>query len=137
MKTPQIRNTVAEIHSTRQLLQVILLILWAMNPFAPNCHASAAGKEFNEADAALNSTYNEVLSTINEPKQRSLFVAAQKAWTKDRDANVAFFFQRYPESKGGLFYNVHLIRERTVFLKSLFATPPSADPEGVQPSGYL
>ncbi len=130
MKTSQTRRA-------PNVLQVILLIVCAMSASTPNGKASAAGKELKEADAALNSVYQEVLSTITEPKERSLFVAAQMAWIKDRDANVAFSFQRYPYSKGGLFYNIHLIRERTAFLKALLATSPSGDPEGVKPSGYL
>ena len=98
--------------------------------------ASEAGKEFNEADAQLNKVYQRLLQTIDDSDQKDLFVSSQRAWLKFRDQSVAFFAQRYPESKGGLFYNTHLVQERTAFLQSLLSTTPDQDPEGMKPSGY-
>jgi uncharacterized protein YecT (DUF1311 family) len=121
----------------KRLVTTILLMLFCVNSLDCTCFASAAGREFNEADAALNAAYQSVLVTIIDSQQHSLFVAAQKAWIKYRDDSVAFFAAQYPYSKGGLFYNIHLIRERTSFLKSLLSTPPTQDPEGIKPSGYL
>ena len=116
---------------------IVLVVLFLGSPLAPSCLASAAGKEFNEADAELNTVYQSVLSTLADPQQRTQFIAAQRAWIKFRDDSVAFFAAHYPYSKGGLFYNTHLVRERTAFLKLLLATPPGKDPEGLNPSGYL
>jgi uncharacterized protein YecT (DUF1311 family) len=92
--------------------------------------ASAAGKEFNDADAELNSTYQAVLTSLAGTRERAAFIQAQSAWIKSKDADVTFFSARYPESKGGLFFLIHLTRERTEYLKSLLATPPSNDPSG-------
>lgn len=135
MKTSRIERGAAKIGPTRRFLQIIILAFCTMNMPAPNGYASAAGKELYEAGAALSSTYEKVFATITEPKERSLFVASQEAWIKDRDASVAFFSQRYPYSKDGLFYNVHLIKERTKFFKALLATSPKVDPEGVKADG--
>jgi len=114
-----------------------MLVFLVAQPLDRACVASQAGKELNEADDALNATYQAVLSSIRDAKQKSLLIAAQKAWIKYRDDNVAFFAARYPNSKGGLFFDTHLIRERTAFLKSLQSTPPGEDPEGMKPSGYF
>jgi uncharacterized protein YecT (DUF1311 family) len=123
------------IHRLRSLLPVLLFILYAAGPFDHVCLASQAGRELNEADAKLNAAYRSVLSTIADKHQRALLVVAQKAWIKYRDQSVAFFAEHYPYSKGGLFHNIYLIRERTRFLESLLATPPDKDPEGAKASG--
>jgi uncharacterized protein YecT (DUF1311 family) len=115
------------------------LIVTACLCFAFICHPSAAsqaGKEFSDADAELNDVYHKLVATIDDAAEKSSLVKAQAAWIKFRDENVALFAQRYPESKGGLFYNIHLTQERTAYLKSLLATPPSKDPQGETPSGY-
>jgi uncharacterized protein YecT (DUF1311 family) len=125
------------IHRSRTLLPVLLFILYAAVPVDHACLASQAGRELNEADAELNAAYRSVLSTITDTHQRALFVSAQKAWIKYRDRSVAFFAEHYPYSKGGLFHNIYLIRERTRFLESLLATPPNKDFEGDKASGYL
>ncbi len=104
--------------------------------FAGSLQASEAGKEFNDADARLNKVYQKLLQTIDDSDQKDLFVSSQRAWLKFRDQSVAFFAQRYPESKGGLFYNIHLVQERTAFLQSLLSTSPDEDAEGLKPSGY-
>ena len=75
-----------------------------------------------------------VLGSIADPEQKALLVTAQKAWLKDRDANVALFAARYASSKGGLFYNLYLVQERTKFLEALLA---NADGEGEGPTEYM
>jgi len=82
-------------------------------------HASAAGAEMNEADAKLNKIYQKLLASIDDDHQKALLVAAQKAWIKERDADVALFAARYEFSKGGLFYNLYLTQQRTKFLQAL------------------
>jgi len=124
---------------TRRSLKILkIVVLFASLTSASTLSgiASGAGQEYNDADAALNQVYKEVLSAIRDPKERLLYVAAQQTWIKNRDANVAFFSEHYPYSKGGLFYNIHLINERIAFLKSILATSPSVDPTGEIPGGY-
>lgn len=103
---------------------------------APLASASQAGKELNDADAEMNKAYQAALAKIKDPEQKTQFVAAQRSWLKYRDDSVAFFTAHYPSSKGGLFYNVHLIRERTTFLKALISAPPEDDETGEKASGY-
>ena len=69
-------------------------------------------------------TYQAVLASISNPLQRVKFIAAQKAWIKYRDENVAFYAEHYPDSKGGLFYNTDLTKQRTSFLRELLANSP-------------
>lgn len=107
-----------------QFWRIILCVLCAMHFSGSASSASQAVRVFNEADAELNKTYQAVLSTITDSRQRSLFVAAQKAWIKYRDASVAFNAEYDPTSKGGLFLNTDLTGERTTFLKRLLANPP-------------
>jgi uncharacterized protein YecT (DUF1311 family) len=64
------------------------------------------------------------LASITSPQQRLQFISAQKAWIKYRDETVAFYAEHAPDSKGGLFYNTDLTKERTAFLKQLLANPP-------------
>ncbi|MEZ5383898.1 MAG: lysozyme inhibitor LprI family protein [Prosthecobacter sp.] len=99
-------------------------VLCAVQLLCSSASASQAGREFNEADAELNVTYKAVLASISNSQQRLKFIAAQKAWIKYRDENVAFYAEHYPDSKGGLFYNTDLTKERTAFLKQLLANPP-------------
>ena len=73
---------------------------------------------------------------VPDTQQRALLVEAQMAWIKFRDDNVTFFSLHYPESKGGLFFKTHLTRERTAFLQSVLAAPPSKDLQGWEASGY-
>lgn len=99
--------------------------------------ASEAGKEFQTADIALNAAYNQLLETMSDPQQKQSFVQGQVAWIKYRDANVASFSARYPDSKGGLFLNIHLTEDRTAFLNALRATSPTDDPTGTATSGDI
>jgi uncharacterized protein YecT (DUF1311 family) len=127
-------HSLSAIASFRSVLAIAMTLYFGAFPLSQQCFASQAGKEFNDADAALNNAYKAALSTITEADQRALFVQAQRAWIKFRDDNVAFFEAHYPESKGGLFYKIRLTRDRTAFLKALRETPPDKDGEG--PSGY-
>jgi uncharacterized protein YecT (DUF1311 family) len=116
----------------RRLLILLLGVIFAgLTP----AHASQAGKEANEADAALNVAYKALLAGVHDPAERTALVAAQKAWIALRDNDVALFAARYPASKGGLFYNIHLMRERTAFLKALLASPASTNDQG--PDAYV
>ena len=116
----------------KSLLATLLLLVAATS--LGSLHASAAGAEFNAADARLNQVYKKLLGSIADPEQKALLVTAQKAWLKDRDANVALFAARYASSKGGLFYNLYLVQERTKFLEALLA---NADGEGEGPTEYM
>ena len=87
--------------------------------------ASQAGKEFNDADAALNTVYQTLLASIDNPQQRTGLIQSQRAWIKYRDDNVAFFATHYPNSKGGLFLNIRLTQDRTAFLQSMLDAPPN------------
>ena len=81
-------------------------------------------------------TYQAVLKRIKSPDERNAFIHAQAAWIKSKDADVAFFSARYPESKGGLFLRIRLTRQRTEYLKALLANPPTEDPTGGEVSSY-
>jgi uncharacterized protein YecT (DUF1311 family) len=100
-------------------------------------HASQAGKELNDADSQLNKVYKQLLISIDDSSQKALLVTSQREWLQYRDETIAFFTARYPYSKGGLFLNIHLIKDRTTFLQSLLETSPQSDPEGIKPSGYV
>jgi uncharacterized protein YecT (DUF1311 family) len=104
--------------------RLLLCLLCTTQFLESTSTASQAGKQFNEADAELNKTYQAVLSTLTNPLGRSKFVAAQKAWIQYRDDNVAFYAEHYRQSKGGLFFKTDLTQERTKFLKDLLADPP-------------
>jgi len=118
------------------LTPILLAVLaLAASPLIQLASASEAGKEFNQSDAALNVAYKAVLATIKNPQERASFVEAQRAWITFRDRNVALFAARYPASKGGLFYNTHLTKERTAFLNALLATPAEVDDQG--PGAFL
>jgi len=118
-------------------IAAVMLAVFALNasPLIQFASASEVGKEFNQADAALNVAYKAVLATIRNPQERASFIEAQKAWITFRDKNVALFAARYPASKGGLFYNTHLTKERTAFLNALLATPAEVDDQG--PGAFL
>lgn len=116
----------------KPLLATLLLLLAATS--IGSLHASAAGAEFNAADAKLNQVYKKLLGSIDDPAQKALLVSAQKAWLKDRDANVALFAARYEYSKGGLFYNLYMVQERTKFLQALL---DNAGGEAEGPTEYM
>jgi uncharacterized protein YecT (DUF1311 family) len=117
----------------RRIVAAVMLVCTVM---VCNSIGSQAGKEFNDADDALNVAYRSALSSISGSQERALFIQSQRDWIKYRDDSVTFFAAHYPASKGGLFFKIHLTEERTTFLKSLAATPTSKDPEGMEPSGY-
>ena len=79
--------------------------------------ASQAVAQFNEADRELNKVYQAALASITDRQERALFAAAQKAWIKYRDAEVALNSYSWPEGKGGLFRNTDLTKERTAYLR--------------------
>lgn len=101
----------------KSLAASLLLLLTAIS--AGTLHASAAGAEMNAADARLNQVYKKLAASIGDDAQKALLVAAQKAWIKARDTDVALFAARYEYSKGGLFYNLYLTQQRTKFLQAL------------------
>ncbi|MGH8045822.1 MAG: lysozyme inhibitor LprI family protein [Chthoniobacterales bacterium] len=111
----------------RFLLAIILLFIAASPGLV---QASAAGAEANDADAALNKVYGKLQASITDATQKKLLVAAEAAWIKDRDANVALFAGRYPFSKGGLFYKTYLTVERTKFLQALLDNAGGDEAEG-------
>src|SRR4051812_1848136 len=90
----------------RRLAAIFFILL--LNVFL---FGSQAGKEYNEADAALNATYQKVLAKMKDPQSRALLIASERAWVQYRDACVQFDARYYPESKGGLFLNTDLTRE--------------------------
>ena len=55
------------------------------------------GNEYKKADAALNKTYQE-LTTMLEDEEKAQLKAAENAWLKYRDANCEFVADQY---KGG------------------------------------
>jgi hypothetical protein len=63
------------------------------------CFASQSGIEYHEAEKDLNDAYQKVLSTVTDPQQRSLLVAAQRSWIKYREAEAAFHARYFPASK--------------------------------------
>jgi uncharacterized protein YecT (DUF1311 family) len=97
-------------------------------------HASAVGAEMNAADAQLNQVYKKLAASIDDDAQKALLVAAQKAWIKARDTDIALFAARYEYSKGGLFYNLYLTQQRTKFLQALIDNE-GGETEG--PSDYM
>lgn len=111
--------------SRRTLLHIscFFVVVCCILPGA-SAFASQAGKEFNEADADLNVTYQKVLAKMKDPEDRALFIAAQRAWVQYRDANVKFNARYYPESKGGLFLNTRLTQERANYFRQLLSEPP-------------
>jgi uncharacterized protein YecT (DUF1311 family) len=82
-------------------------------------HASQAGMAYNEADQALNETYQKVLTLITNSEEKKLFIQAQRDWLRFKDAEVAFHAKYYPTSKGGLFVDIDMIEKRTNELKVL------------------
>ena len=116
--------------SIQHFAAVILAIIIATFSFQGPCFASQAGKDFNEADAALNTAYKQLLNHISSPEEKALLVESQRAWIKYRDASVAHFAMRYPESKGGLFFNTYLVKKRTAYLKSVLTNHPDSDAGG-------
>jgi uncharacterized protein YecT (DUF1311 family) len=119
-----------------RLFMIPVLILFQFAAIYIPASASQAGKEYNDADAQLNSSYQRFISRLSDLKEKTLALQAQRSWIKYRDDNVAFFATHYPESKGGLFYGIHLTRERTAYLDSLLKAPPETNPEGSGPDGY-
>jgi hypothetical protein len=99
-------------------------------------HASEIGREFADADAALNTAYKDALASLTDPAQKAFLVRAQSAWLKFRDENIALFAARYPQSKGGLFLNIQMTVERTKYLAAFATASPTSDPTGEVPSGY-
>jgi len=57
-----------------------------------------AHKEFVEADAELNKTYNRLVAKLDTDEQRAQLKSAELAWIKYRDANCEFEADFY---KGG------------------------------------
>jgi uncharacterized protein YecT (DUF1311 family) len=112
------------------MIKFLLAALLLFSSPLASLHASAAGADLNAADAELNKTYQKLLSSISDPAEKALLVTAQKAWLKDRDTNVALYATRYQFSKGGLFFNIYLIKERTKFLAALLGQP-GGEAEGV------
>jgi hypothetical protein len=119
-----------------RLFMIPILILFVFAAIYIPVSASQAGKEYNDADAELNSSYQRLISHLSDSKEKTLALQAQRSWIKYRDDNVAFFASHYPESKGGLFYSIHLTRERTAYLDSVLKAAPETNPEGSGPDGY-
>lgn len=109
--------------SITRLGRVLLCFICYMQLAASSSFASQAVRGFNEADATLNKVYQTVLGSIVDPRQRALLVAAQEAWLKYRDDNVAFMAEFDAGSKGGLFLKTDLTEARTVFLRKLLTKP--------------
>jgi uncharacterized protein YecT (DUF1311 family) len=101
-----------------------LLLFAVCLSFNTSLFASQAQKQFNEADAELNATYQKLLAHMTDSEGRQLFIAAQRAWVQYRDANVKFSAHLDPASKGGLFLKTDLTEERVKYLKQLLANPP-------------
>jgi len=108
------------------------LLLGALSP--GNLHAGAVGAEMNAADAELNKVYKKLIGSIGDENQKALVVAAQKAWIKMSDTDVALFAARYEYSKDGLFYNLYLTQQRTKYLQALVDNE-GGESEG--PSDYM
>jgi uncharacterized protein YecT (DUF1311 family) len=107
-----------------------LLVILFMAASPGLVQAGAAGAEANDTDAALNKVYGKLQASLGDEKQKKLLLAAETAWIKDRDANVALFAERYPFSKGGLFYKTYLTVERTKFLQALLDNAGGDEAEG-------
>jgi len=119
---------------SRRLSSIFVLALALV--FCQVVHASEAVRAFNDADAELNATYQKLLATFRDGRERALFVQSQRSWIKYRDDSVAFYATHYPASKGGLFLNEKLTIERTNFLKALLRVPPTKDLVGPDPSDF-
>jgi uncharacterized protein YecT (DUF1311 family) len=97
--------------------------------------ASQKGKAFNEADRELNDAYNKVLSRIADPEDKRLYLEAQRAWLKFRDAEVAFDVHYFPGGAGATWKSIDMIQTRTEELKRLLtpaAREAHADPNRVK-----
>lgn len=88
--------------------------------------ASQKGKAFNEADKELNDAYSKVLSRITDPEEKRLYIEAQRAWLKFRDAEVAFDVRYFPGGAGATWKSFDMIQTRTEELKRLL-TPAARE----------
>lgn len=82
-------------------------------------YASQAGKAYNDSNKKLSDAYQKALAIMTDPDDKRLFVEAQAAWIKFRDAQVAFHGRYFPGSKGGLFVATDLTEERAQYLEML------------------
>ena len=120
----------------RKISIILLVSLILILAYQKTCFASGAYQEYLDDTAQLTSVYKKLLSKITDSHQRQLLITAQNSWETYRSNNVAFFDKYYPCSKGGLFFNIHLIKERTAFLQSIINFSPGKDPTGTESSGY-
>src|SRR5947209_319237 len=81
--------------------------------------ASEKGKAFNAADAELNAVYHKILSGITNPEDKKLFIEAQRAWLKFRDAEVAFDQNYFPGNAGATWKSIDMMQTRTEDLKRM------------------
>ena len=81
--------------------------------------ASEKGKAFNAADAEFNQVYNKILSGITNPEDKKLFIEAQRAWLKFRDAEVAFGQNYFPGGTGATWKSIDMMQTRTEDLKRM------------------
>jgi len=62
-----------------------------------------AGREYQKADAELNSVYRQLMSSLSDRESESALKTAQQAWLKYRDANCEF---ETFDSRGGTIHPV-------------------------------
>ena len=136
MPTPPGKNRANNKGSAMRLMTTAAVMFFAAagtagaqncdNPQTQTEMNHCAGQMYEVADAALNETYNEVRSHLDEAGQAQL-VATQRAWIAFRDAECTF---RSRGVEGGTIYSMiysgcltTLTEQRTADFEEMLACP--------------
>jgi uncharacterized protein YecT (DUF1311 family) len=97
----------------------LLAFVTAILLMASSAWSSQLGKELNEADAKLNTVYQQVLKGLPHDAAKERFKAAQRAWITWRDTEMALSQSLYEDGKTNVFMQLSLTQQRIKQLEAI------------------